>query len=158
MCCTLTKVHCIDMETKKTMSKRCDQTVRVNGLEPGTRHQPSTIRMQVYRVLRHTTISFHFHFLLLIIFIGVQSLYNVVLVSTVQQSEPTMYTSFWASLMVQMVKNPRAMQETQVLALGRKDSLEQEMAIYSSILAWRIPWAEEPGGLQFIGLQRAQHD
>ena len=53
------------------------------------------------------------------------------------------------------------MQETQevsVRSLGQDDPLEKEMAAYSNILAWRIPWAEEPGGLQFIGLQRVRHD
>ena len=48
--------------------------------------------------------------------------------------------------MPQMVKNLRAIQETQVQSLGREDSLEKGMAIHSSILAWRIPWTEEPGG------------
>ena len=46
-----------------------------------------------------------------------------------------------------MVKNLRAMQETQVQSLGREDPLEEEMATLSSILAWKIPWTEEPGGL-----------
>ena len=45
------------------------------------------------------------------------------------------------------------MKETQVLSLGQEDPLEKEMATHSSILAWKIPWAEEPGGLQSIGLQ-----
>ena len=53
----------------------------------------------------------------------------------------------WASLVAQMVKNLLAMQETQVQFLGWEDTLEKEMAIYSSILAWRIPWTEEPGRL-----------
>ena len=47
------------------------------------------------------------------------------------------------------------MQETQDESLGREDSLEEEMATHSSIPAWEIPWAEEPGGLQSMGLQRA---
>ena len=50
------------------------------------------------------------------------------------------------------------MQETQVHSLGQEDSLEKGMATHSSILAWRIPWTEEPGGLQFMGLQRVGHD
>ena len=50
-----------------------------------------------------------------------------------------------------MVKNLPAVQETQVQSLGRKDPLEKDMATHSSILAWRIPWAEETGGLQSIG-------
>ena len=49
------------------------------------------------------------------------------------------------------------MQETQVRALGQEDPLEEEMATHSSILAWKIPQAEEPGGLQSIGPQRVRH-
>ena len=60
--------------------------------------------------------------------------------------------------MAQTVKNPTAMQETQVQSMVWEDSLEEGMATHSSILAWRIPWTEEPGGLQSIGLQRAGHD
>ena len=59
------------------------------------------------------------------------------------------------------VKNPSAMQETQemwVQSLGREDLQEEEMATHSSILAWRIPRTEEPGGLQIMGLQRVGHD
>ena len=55
--------------------------------------------------------------------------------------------SFAASLVAQLVKNPPAMQETQVKSLGQEDLLEKEMATHSSILAWRIPWTEEPSGL-----------
>ena len=50
------------------------------------------------------------------------------------------------------------MQEVRVLSLGRDDSMEEEMATHSSILAWEILWAEEPGGLQSTGLQRVRHD
>ena len=57
-----------------------------------------------------------------------------------------------------MVKNLRAMQETGVQSLGLEDALEKEMAIHSSILAWRIPWTGEPGGLQSMGSQRVGHD
>ena len=52
-----------------------------------------------------------------------------------------------ASLVAQIVKNPPAMQEPRVWLLGQEDPLEKEMATHSSILAWRIPWTEEPGGL-----------
>ena len=52
-----------------------------------------------------------------------------------------------------MVKNLPAMQETQVRLLGREDPLEKGMATHTSILAWRIPWTEEPGGLQSMGLK-----
>ena len=61
--------------------------------------------------------------------------------------------TFGASLIAQSVKNPPAMQQTQVQSLGWEDPLEKEMASHSSILAWRIPWIEEPGGLQSTGLQ-----
>ena len=59
--------------------------------------------------------------------------------------------------MTQRVKNLLAMPETQVHSLGWEDVLEKEMAIHSSILAWRIPWTEEPGGLQSMGTQRVRH-
>ena len=67
-------------------------------------------------------------------------------------------TSVIASLVVQRVKRLPAMQETQVRSLGREDPLEEEMATHSSSLAWRIPWMEEPDGLQLMGLQRVGHD
>ena len=57
-----------------------------------------------------------------------------------------------------MVKNLPTMQETWVQSLGREDPLEKGMAMHSSILAWRIPWTEEPGGLQSMALQRVGHD
>ena len=57
-----------------------------------------------------------------------------------------------------MVKNLPAMQETRVQSLGWEDTLEKEMATHSSILAWRIPWTEEPGRLQSIALQRVEHN
>ena len=57
-----------------------------------------------------------------------------------------------------MVKNPPAMRETQVLSLGQEDPLEEGMATHSSILAWRVPWTEEPGGLQSMGLPSAGHN
>ena len=57
-----------------------------------------------------------------------------------------------------MVKNPSAMRETWVQSLGREDALEEDMATHPSILAWRIPWTEEAGGLQSMGSQRVGHD
>ena len=57
-----------------------------------------------------------------------------------------------------MLKNLSTMQKTQVRSMGWEDLLEKEMATHSSILAWRIPWTEEPGGLQPVGLQRVGHD
>ena len=65
---------------------------------------------------------------------------------------------FWASLVAQLVKNPPAMQETWVQPLGWEDPLEKGMATRSSILAWRIPRTEEPGGLQSMGSQTVTHD
>ena len=60
--------------------------------------------------------------------------------------------------MPQAVKNLPALQETQVSSQGWEDPLEKGMATHSSILAWRIPWIEEPGGLQSMGSQRVRHD
>ena len=57
-----------------------------------------------------------------------------------------------------MINSLPAMWETQVRSLGQEDPLEKEMATHSSILAWKIPWMEEPGRLQSTGLQRAGHD
>ena len=64
----------------------------------------------------------------------------------------------WASLVAQRIKRLPAMQETLVQSLDWEDLLEKEMAIHSSILAWRIPWGEEPGRLQSMGSQRVGHD
>ena len=66
--------------------------------------------------------------------------------------------SLWASLVAQSIKNPPAMWETWVLSLGWEDPLEEGMETRSSILAWRIPSTEEPGGLQSMGSQRIGHD
>ena len=63
-----------------------------------------------------------------------------------------------ASLVTQLVKSPPAMQETLVQFLGQEDPLEKDMITHSSILVWRLPWTEEPDGLQFIGFQRVGHD
>ena len=63
-----------------------------------------------------------------------------------------------ASLIAQSVKNLPAMQETQVRFLGREGPLEKEMAAHSSVLAWKIPWTEEPDRLQPMGSQRVGHD
>ena len=63
-----------------------------------------------------------------------------------------------AFLVAQIVKILPEMQETQVQSLGQEDPLEKGMATHSSILAWRIPWTDEPGGLQSMGSQRVGHD
>ena len=62
----------------------------------------------------------------------------------------------WASLVAQRVKHLPAMWETWVQSQGGEDPLEKEMATHSSILAWKIPWTEEPGGLQYIASERFQ--
>ena len=61
--------------------------------------------------------------------------------------------TYRASLIIQSVKNLPAVQESQVLSLGWEDPLEEGKATHSSILAWKIPWTEEPGGQKFTGLQ-----
>ena len=63
-----------------------------------------------------------------------------------------------ASLVAQMVKNLPSMQEAKVQSLGWEDPLEKGMATHSSILAWEIPWTEEPGGVQSMGSERIGHD
>ena len=63
-----------------------------------------------------------------------------------------------ASLVAYLVKNLPAVQETQVQSMGWEDPPEKEMTNYSSIFAWKIPWSEEPDGLQPMGLQRVGHD
>ena len=67
-------------------------------------------------------------------------------------------TRYWASQVAQMVTNQPAMKETPVCSLGQEDPLEEGMATHSSILAWRIPWTEEPGALQSMGSQRVGHN
>ena len=65
---------------------------------------------------------------------------------------------YGASLVAQRLKHLPPMLETQVRSLGQEDPLEKEMATHSGILAWRIPWTEEPGGLQSLGSLRVGHD
>ena len=68
------------------------------------------------------------------------------------------HSCYGASLVAETVKTLPAMQETRVQSLGQEDPLEKGMATHSSILAWEIPWTEEPGGLQSSGWQRVGHD
>ena len=70
----------------------------------------------------------------------------------------TLSRSVRTSLMAQTVKRLPTMRETWVQSLGWEDLLEKEMATHSSILPWEIPWTEEPGGLQSMGLQRVRHN
>ena len=67
-------------------------------------------------------------------------------------------STYRASLLAQMVNNFPVMKETWVQSQGQEDPLKEEMATHSSILVWRVPWTEEPGGLQFMGSQRVGHD
>ena len=69
-----------------------------------------------------------------------------------------MFLTEGASVVVQTIKNLPAKWETQIRSLGWEDPLEKGMATHSSILAWRIPWTEEPGRLQPMELQRMRHD
>ena len=71
---------------------------------------------------------------------------------------PTDISILISNVVAQMVKNLPVIQETQVRSLGQEDPLEKEMATHSSILAWQMPWTEEPGGLQSTGSQRVGHD
>ena len=66
--------------------------------------------------------------------------------------------SFWSNKVAQTVSNLPAVQETRVQSLGQEDPLEKRMGTPSSVLAWRIPWTEKPGGPQSMGLQKVGHD
>ena len=81
---------------------------------------------------------------------------NLLLCSTSKDRNRFIY--YRASLVAQTVKRLPTMQETQVRSLGWGDPLEKEMAIHSSILAWKIPWTEDPVRLQSMGSQRVGHD
>ena len=94
----------------------------------------------------------------------------VLLVKASRQSQPSYQPTFkqkrnrphllkeCASLVAQSVKNLPGMQETRVQSLDLGDTLEKELTTHSSILAWRMPWAKEPGRLQSMGLQKVGHD
>ena len=69
-----------------------------------------------------------------------------------------MYDELWGFPVAQLVKNPPAMWETWVRSLGWEDPLEEHMATHSSILAWRIPWTEEPRGQPSVGSQTLRHN
>ena len=80
------------------------------------------------------------------------------LVAQLVKNPPTIWKAWVIDLVAQMVKHLPAMWETWVWSLGQEDPLEKEMATHSSTLAWKIPWMEEPGRLQSMGLQRVEHD
>ena len=77
---------------------------------------------------------------------------------SLQMVSSVQFSSVQASLVAQRLKHLLGMRETWVGSLGLEDPLEKEMATHTSILAWRIPWMEEPGWLQSIGSQRVRHD
>ena len=77
---------------------------------------------------------------------------------TITIVSPSFAMKFWASLVAPRLKRLPAMRETWVGSLDQKDPLEKEMANHSRILSWRIPWMEDPGGLQSTGSQRVGHD
>ena len=80
---------------------------------------------------------------------------NLVVQSVVHGIASTVsFGSCWASLVAQRAKTLPAIQKTEVQSVGREDPLENEMATHSSILAWRIPWTEEPDGLSSMGLHK----
>ena len=81
-----------------------------------------------------------------------------VLISSPQERKSHYFFRGKLSSVPQTVKNPPAMWDTQVRYLGQEDPLEKGMATHSSILAWKMPWTEEPGGPQRIGSQRVRHD
>jgi len=91
---------------------------------------------------------------------GVMGLDTMILVFLMLSFKPAFSLSHfhWASVVAQTVKNLSAMQEAQVWSLGWEDPLEKETATQSSILAWKIPWTEDSGGVQSMGLQRVGHD
>ena len=107
---------------------------------------------------------------MVLIFIGAQLIYNGVLVSVVQRGESVIRTyvcistllkilfPYRASLVAPTVKNSPAMQETRVQSLSWEDPLEKGVATHCNILAWRIPWTEEPGRLQSMRLRRVGQD
>ena len=86
---------------------------------------------------------------------GMQQLQETWFPSLGEEGPPLRYS--WASLVAQTVKNPPAMQGMWLQSLRREDLLEKVMAAQSSVLACRIPWTEEPGGLQSTGSQRVRH-
>ena len=84
---------------------------------------------------------------------------NKIKINTIYNSLKNIkYIGIRASLVAWMVKHLPTMWETRVRSLGQEDPLEKEMATHSSIHAWKIPWTEEPGGLQSMGSQRVRHD
>ena len=80
------------------------------------------------------------------------------IVIIMQYCNQALVSVYWDFPVAQMAKNLPAVQETCIQSLGQEDSLEKKMAAHSSILALRIPWTEEPCGLQSMGSQRVRHD
>ena len=93
-----------------------------------------------------------------ILAISIAVLSSSVIVGLVSWLSFLLFIHFCVCSVAQRLKHLLAMRETQVQSLGQEDPLEKEMATHSSILAWRIPWMEEPGGLQSTESQRVGHD
>ena len=121
--------------------------------KPITTQSVSGFRRKTYSSLSEGLISFLIRFWWIC---SVQSLSCVQLFWWIVAIFPfnNTYWAFTISILAQMAKNMPALWETQVQSLGQKDPLEEGMATHSSILAWRIPWTEQPGELQSMGLQR----
>ena len=117
----------------------------VDGADPGACRQWDGESQEGQGGLCHPTPGPYSHTPLVVWHIGTASFWKTVLYGD-------------TSLVAQRVKLLPVMQETPVQSLGQEDPLEKEMATHSRILAWRIPWTEEPGGLQSIGSQRVGHD
>ena len=105
--------------------------------------------------LKNVQIQRQFPRVLIEKFILLRWLWQIFLAS-MSWTEINLFLIVWDSLVIQMVKNLPAMQETRVLSLGWEDPSEKGMVSYSSSLAWRIPWTEEPGGIQSMGPQRVR--
>ena len=111
--------------------------------------------IQAYHLKKNFFFSFFLMWTILKLFI---ELVTILLLFCVLVFWPRGMWNLRASLVAQMVKNLPAVQETWVPSLGWGDPLGEGMATHCSILAWRIPWTEEPGGLQSMGSQRVRHD
>ena len=127
--------------------KESDMTWQLNNNKPNCEHLQTTF-LKVLSSLRGYVLKNHS-----ILIILKYSFYLEGQIKCINFS-----LKYGASLVAQPVKNLPAMQETWVLFLGKEDPLEQGMATHSSILAWRIPGTEEPGGLQSMGSQRVGQD
>ena len=115
----------------------------------------NTMHISKLTSLKNVQIQRQFPRVLIEKFILLRWLWQIFLAS-MSWTEINLFLIVWDSLVIQMVKNLPAMQETRVLSLGWEDPSEKGMVSYSSSLARRIPWTEEPGGIQSMGSQRVR--